>query len=97
MFDNVIDKIKYEYEHFRSAMLRTSSSNIYASAKEIDIKKRIYLFILNINFGKSKTDEKTLLCIPNLLEYYYLEIVDRNIGDNILEKYLEKCLYQESF
>jgi hypothetical protein len=86
MFDNIFEKIEYEYRSFKSKMLRSSSQNIYASAKEIEIKKQIHNYFSKLNFKKCKDlNEEKLLMVPNLLDHLYLEVLEKknNKRDNI--------------
>lgn len=65
------EKLDYEYECFTLDMMRTSKDNIFASSKEIEIKKAIYRYFLKI-FPQMKEQEiREFSAESNLLEAVY--------------------------
>lgn len=69
MFQDLLEKIDYEYEKFRLEMMRTSKENVFASSQEIEMKKELKNILSGLTF--SEEEKEALLLTENLLESMY--------------------------
>lgn len=94
MNQELLDKIRYEYEIFFITMLGGSRENIYANSEQITIKRKISQDIENAVASVTEAQSHILLCKPNLLDSIYLHMKEQapKEGDtaSIIREYMKK-------
>lgn len=93
--ETVREKIQKEYEIFFLDMTRTSRANIFASSREIEIKKAIFSF-----FKEEKLEERQemiVLACDNLLEELYRYVIDYMTTENqVVRTFVETWLEEKT-
>lgn len=72
--ESVGEKIRKEYELFFLDMTRTSRANIFASSREIELKKTIFSYVEKLELDERR--ERILSACDNLLEELYRYVSD---------------------
>lgn len=92
MYNDLQDKVEYEYCKFRQLLLATSRENIYEKADEIIFKQEIRDYI-RANESLYTIEEKDkLMCIENLIEHIYLICREEDYGISDIPKAMESLM-----
>lgn len=89
MNEELKQKLRMEYEIFCMDMTRTSRANIFANSYEIEIKKKICMYLKKRN--NTEEQARILLAFDNTMEAAYRYVLDNGSGKNeevVLEEWI---------
>lgn len=76
LFDNLIDKIDYEYDRYYDYLVLISRPDFVSRAYEIVVKKAIHDKIAE-DYGKNRLKQETILFMMNtedLIDFIYMKL-----------------------